>query len=467
MIDDVKDEVINKILVSLCSPGTELYLVGGYIRDLILERLCYDRDYVIKGECAADFAKKAAAFFNGYYVLLDKDFDIARVILPDKKNTLDFAKCFGNDIYEDLKRRDYTVNSISYRIDGLKSSLTDPFNGMGNINKKIIKAVSEKNLIDDPLRLLRGFRLAAQLNFQIENSTINFINKHKLLIHNVSIERINTELIKLFESGHAASNLILMKNIEFLDEILPEMTSQRKIPPNLHHHLSLIDHSIETVRQIEINISNMPQWVQERLNQEPAINIKLISLLKIAGLLHDIGKPSTWQIDEQGRHRFIKHEEVGAEIAVNILKHLKFSKNSIKYITKLIKYHIYPSQVLKSDEGVTEKAVFRMFRRIGEEFPEVIILAISDRLSARGPEISEEIVNNNIKGLYRLLEKYTEWLKKEEVLPKLISGTEIMEILNIPESPQVGRILKTIKEAQIAGDITTREEALDFIKKFD
>ena len=258
-----------------------------------------------------------------------------------------------------------------------------------------------------------------------------------------------------------------MKDIELLDEILPEISIQRKIPPNLHHHLGLLDHSIETVRQIENNIHDMPQWARERLNQKPAANIELISLFKIAGLFHDFGKPSTWQIDELGRHRFIKHEEIGADQVVEVLKRLRFSKNAIKYMTKIIRYHLYPSQILKQDEETTEKAIFRMFRKIGEETPEVILLAMADRLSARGPEISEDIVNNNIKGLYWLLAKYKESLEIQEALPKLLSGHEVMKMLNLPRGPEIGRVIKALKEAQISGDITTKEEAINFVKGYE
>lgn len=464
-IKNIENEAINRILISLSSESTELYLVGGYIRDLILDRYCYDRDYAIKGETALDFAKKAADYFNGYYVVLDKKFDIARVVLPDKKNTLDFAGCFKQDIDEDLKRRDYSINSIAYRIDGKKSELIDPFGGINDLKDKIIRANSEENLIDDPLRLLRAFRLAAQLDFSIEDNTLGYISRNKTLINNVSSERINAELIKLFESGYAAFNLNIMKENEFLDEIFPEITPQRNVPPNLHHHLNLIDHSIESVKQIEINISNLPEWVKDRINFEAAVGIKLISLLKIAAFLHDLGKPSTWQIDELGRHRFIKHEEIGAELSVNLLKRLKFSKNSVKYISKLIKYHLYPSQLLTGGE-VTEKAVQRMIRKLGEETPEIIILAMADRLSARGPEITDEIINNNIRGLYWLLEKYRESQEKAESLPKLLDGNDVMKILDIPKGPEIGKILKALKEAQIAGEINTREEAAGFIKGF-
>lgn len=464
-VNGIKDEAINRILVDTCSENTELYLVGGYIRDVLLERPCYDRDYAIKGESASTFAKKVAEIFNGYYVLLDKDFDIARVIFPDKKNTLDFAACINQDITTDLSRRDYSINAIAYRIDGRNSGLIDPFNGIEDINNSTIRALSEKNLADDPLRLLRAFRIASQLGFNIENNTLEYIKKNKTLIGQVSAERVNVELVKLLESAHSAANLLLMKNLEFLDEVIPDLASQRNIPPNLHHHLPLIEHSIETVRQIELNIKDMPEWFIERIYSDFSVNIKIISLLKLAGLLHDIGKPSTWQIDELGRHRFIKHEEIGAELAVETLKKLKFSKNAIKYITKLIRNHLYPSQLLRSDD-ISEKAQSRMFRKIGEETPEVILLAMSDRLSARGIEITEEVVNKNIKGLYWLLERYDESRKQENILPKLLSGHEIMEVFGMPRGKKVGEMVSVMKEAQINGEIATREEALTFLKGY-
>jgi len=469
-VKNIQNEEINKILINLCAPNSELYIVGGYIRDLLINRSCYDRDYTIAGESAIELAKKSAEYFNGYFVLLDEDFDIARVVLPDKKHTLDFAGCVNQNIFDDLKRRDYTINAIAYRIDGSISGLTDPFNGISDIENKTIRAISEENLTDDPLRLLRAYRLASQIGYKIDELTISYINRHKFLINNVSVERINTELVKLFEGQNAAHNIKLMKESGLLYEILPELKEQEEVPPNLHHHLKLIDHSIEVIKQIETNIHSMPDWVKERLNSEIVPNVKIISLLKFAGLLHDLGKPSTWQIDELGRHRFIKHEDVGAELSVIPLKRLKLSKLSVKYITKLIKYHLYPSQLLKSQDETSEsgsfpseKATLRMFRKIGNETPEEIILAMADRLSARGPEISEDIVNENIKGLRWLLERYRESIEKVEI-PKLLSGYEIMDILGLSNGPQVGKIVKTLHEAQISGDINTKEEAIAFIK---
>lgn len=459
-----KDE-INKKLLELCEEGTELFLVGGYIRDIFLQRECFDKDYAVKGESAISFAHKVAEILEGHFVLLDEVHDIARVVLCNKKNTLDFAGCVGQDINIDLKNRDFTINAIACKIEKNKSELIDPLNGIADLNKKIIRIISEENIIDDPLRVIRAYRFAAQSGFSIENKTLELIEKHKSLIIAVSIERITQELIKLFEGDFVGENLFLMSNSGLLDEIFPELIPQRKVPPNLHHHLGLLEHSIESVKQIENEIKNFPDWAKEHLCRDFSPGVKAISLLKLATLLHDLGKPATWQIDEEGRHRFIKHEELGSEMVFDVLKRLKFSKNSMKYIAKLIKYHMYPSQLLNEGlDNLSEKATMRMFRRIGDDMPELLILAMADRLSARGPEISDIIIQKNIEGLYFLLEKYRKSQEEVRTIPKFVDGKDVMEILGISPSPLLGKILKDLYEAQVSGDVSSREEALEFIK---
>lgn len=463
----IYEDEINKKLLELCEEGTELFLVGGYIRDILLGRECFDKDYAVKGESAISFAGKVAKTFGGYFVLLDEEHDIARVVLSDKKNTLDFAGCVGQDINTDLRNRDFTINAIGCKIEKNKSELIDLLSGIEDLKKKIIRIIDEKNIIDDPLRVLRAYRFAAQFGFSIEKTTLELIEKHKSLITLVSIERITQELIKLFEGDFAGKNLYLMNNSGLFDEIFPELIPQRKIPPNLHHHLGLLEHSIESVKQMENEINNFPDWAKEHLYREFSSGIKVISLLKLATLFHDIGKPPTWQIDEAGRHRFIKHEELGSEMVLDVLKRLKFSKNNMKYVAKLIKYHMYPSQLLNEGlENLSEKATMRMFRRIGDDMPELILLGMADRLSARGSEITDEIVEKNIQGLYFLLEKYKKSQEEVRTIPKLIDGNEVMDILGIPPSPILGKILKDLHEAQISGDVNTREEALEFIKVY-
>ncbi len=463
LIKEINNDPIINLLKDLCSSKSRLYLVGGFIRDYLLGKHSFDKDIVVLGESAIEYAKKFAEKTNGHFVLLDTKNDIARVVLEDKINYFDFAKCENDDILTDLKRRDFTINSIAMTICGNDKDFLDINNGIKDLENGIIKAISEKNIIDDPLRTLRAFRFAAQFDFEIEKDLYNYIKKHKNLIEKIAPERIHQELIKLFESKACSKNLIAMKKSGLLFNIFPELELQLKVPPNPHHHLGLLDHSIETVRQIELITQTLPDWTQEHLYKEQATGIKYISLLKIAALLHDLGKPATWQIDEQGRHRFIKHDERGAEISESLLKRLKFSKAANKYISKLVRFHIYPSHLTRESTLASDKAIARMFRKLGDETPGIMALAMADRYSALGPEISEKMVSRNISGLFNFLDKYKKSKEKEATIPKLLDGNDVIELLQITKGPKVGKILVALKEAQMENKVNTKKEAEIFI----
>ena len=207
----------------------------------------------------------------------------------------------------------------------------------------------------------------------------------------------------------------------------------------------------------------LPEEAKNLLGQNYLGEIKKYAFLKLAGFMHDIGKPKTWTIDEEtGRHRFIKHDSIGAELAPAYLKPLKFSKKQIAYIQTLIKHHIYPSNVNINNE----KSVMKFLRKMDTNTTDIILLAIADRLSAKGPQITEEIINDNLSHLNTLLKRYLELLEEIKPLPKLLSGNEIMDILKIQPSPKLGQIIANLKEAQEDGEITTKEEAINFIKNY-
>ena len=191
-----------------------------------------------------------------------------------------------------------------------------------------------------------------------------------------------------------------------------------------------------------------------------------LAFLKLSGFLHDIGKPSCWTIEEDtGRHRFIQHDLIGSELCIPILKELKFSKKQIEYIKTLIKYHIYPSSLITAPD-VTDKAYLKFYRKMEGYVIDVIILAMADRLSARGEKVTEEMVEHNISNLTKLLNTYLEQQKNIKPIEKLLDGTDIMDILGIKQGPKLGEVIKALKEAQMDSDVTTKDEAIEFVKKF-
>lgn len=450
------------VLKDLLKPDAVLYVVGGFLRDKILNKESLDIDFIVQNQNALELAKDFAQKTGYTFVILDEEYEIARVVNNDKLHYFDFARCEDDDIEKDLKRRDLTINSLCMEVFPLQKVI-DINNSVSDIQNGIIKAVSYKNLVDDPLRILRVFRFASTLNFIIDNDLINFIKENASLIKNSAQERINQEVIKFFEGENSGKYLVLMKETGLLYEIFEVLRAEQNIPKNLHHHLCLIDHSIETVRNLETLLKNEKQEYLELFKEPVVTGYKRTAFLKIASLLHDVGKPSTWTIDDEGRHRFIGHDIEGGEILKSVLKDMKYGKTQANYIITLVKHHIYPSQLARSEECVSQKAINRFFRKLENYVPDVIFLAMSDRLSARGEAITEEIVNNNLSMLKKYLNDYIEFLKTEKPLEKLLSGNEIAEILNIPKDKNLGKIIDELKEAQISGDVCTREDAIEFI----
>lgn len=431
-----KDEILSSYMPFF--KKFDVWLVGGYLRDLYFGKISTDRDLVVAD--AESFARAFAQYSKGHFVELDGENHIYRVVLEDKINYFDITQPLESSLKKDIKRRDFTINSLFYNLTTSRMlGETDDF------ENRIIRTTDVKNLNDDPLRMLRAFRFASLTDFEIAEDIIDFIKKNKVLIHDCAQERISYEILKFFSGNYAAKNLYLMHESGFLREIFPFVDEVEKIPPNSHHHLNLLKHSFETVNQIEL----------------AGYRSEHCALLKLAAFMHDIGKPSTWKIEPEGRHRFINHDVLGAELATKILKQMKFSKKHSKYISTLIKNHIYPSALMS--RGYNEKAMLRFVRKIDLMTPDLIMLAKSDRLCARGPLVSDEMIDNNINNLDNLLKFYENTKESLKPLPKLLDGNEICALLNIEPSEKLGNIINALKEAQLNSVVLTKEDAVKFI----
>ena len=458
IIEKIKsDEILSKIIDKF---DNEIYLVGGTVRDFYMGLESTDRDIIVMDEDARDFALKLSELFQATFVPLDEENKIYRIVLPDKINYIDVTNPVGDSIEKDLMRRDLTINAIAVNI--RTGELIDISGGVTDIMNKCINYVNELNFVDDPLRLLRVYRFQALYGFQLASETINAVCKYSDLIHKPAVERINYELLKLFGGEYAHIALENMNKTWILEEIFPFVKELKQVPPNSHHHLDLFHHSIETVKQVQILYNEAPDEVKEHLRRIDFGGFSRLAHLKLAAFMHDIGKFSTWTIEE-GKHRFIKHDDVGSKMSVKILKDLHFSNKQIDYISSMIKYHIYPSHVMTSPQ-ITEKIMMRYVRKMDTNSIDAIILAQADRLSARGPEITDQIVERNITSLNMLLRFYLEARETLKPLPKLLSGNDVMQILNIKPSKRLGEIMDALHEAQISGDVITKEHAIEFVK---
>ena len=426
---ELLDEIISKYRV---------YLVGGYLRNYFLSnQISIDRDLVVVGDSQA-LALEIAQKLGGTFIELDGENEIYRVVLEDKINYFDVSKAIENDILLDVKRRDFTINSIFYDLN--KKEIFDPLDGIKDIKNKILKTSDFNNFIDDPLRFLRLYRFMALTGFEVDAKLSEFVKNNFNLINQVAKERINYEIIKIFEGDFVAQTLVKMFEDGVLEQVFPFVKEIKRVPPNSHHHLDLVHHSIETVKNIKTN--------------NP--------ILKIAAFYHDIGKPATWTIEPIGRHRFIGHDIKGAEIVKKELEQLKFSNRQIAYISKMIKYHIYPASLINSSDN--KKAFARFVRKMGADTLDIIDLSRADRLSALGEAITKEMLENSLNHLDNL-QKYYESVKDIANAPKsLLDGKEIMEILDLKPSKIIGELIEELVEMQLSGEIKTKEKAIEYIK---
>ena len=451
----------DKILAKIKTLKTPCYLVGGSVRDFLMYKIySHDKDIAVLG--AENFAKKLAVEFDATFIVLDEINKIFRVVLKDKINYIDVSEIVGKSIEEDLTRRDFTINAIAYDI--LNEKIIDVTGGLEDIKKRRLNLIKEENLIEDPLRILRAFRFYALSGFEMTQELKKCLMKHRDIVLSPAKERINYELMKLFGGKYAVKSLLLMDELQILELIFPFVKEFKKVPPNAHHHLNLFMHTIETVNFIQKFYEKANDEEKRHLDSVDFGGFPRINHLKLAGFMHDIGKFSTWTIDETGRHRFIGHDEIGSKLAEKFLKEYKFSKKQIEYVSLMIKKHMYPSSVLCAPD-LNDKVKMRYVRKMNENLIDNIIIAKSDRLSARGVEITDEMVKKNLDGLNALEEFYFSHKELLKPLPVLLNGNEIMEILKIPAGKELGLIIKNLKEAQINGDILTKEQAIDFIKR--
>ncbi|MDD3374381.1 MAG: HD domain-containing protein [Candidatus Omnitrophica bacterium] len=448
----------------------DAFLVGGALRDLYLCREVVDFDFATSKN-AIKIAKIFAKEIKGAFVLLDEEHNCARVARKQKGKllTFDFADFRAKDLKGDLSHRDFTINTISvdikniYNDTNILKQAKDYKKGLKDIRSRTIKMVSKKVFAEDPLRMLRGFSLQAVLDFKIEAKTKAQIKKDLLLISQVARERVREEFFKILSSKNAYKNLKQMHSIGLLERIIPQIASMRYISGGGYHHLSLMDHSFESVRQVEkcfLEFSDNEK-VSEYLNEELACGRKRFALIKLAALLHDAGKPETYK-KERNKITYHGHEHVGRYIVRNIAKMLKMSVNERTALEIMVGHHLRPGY-LSNFKNPTPRAIFRFFRDVKEEAIGVLLLSLSDQRSTRGPLTTEKDQEHHEEIIYGLISKYFEEEKKEKKV-RILTGDDLIKTLKLKPSPVFAKILVRIEEKYALGEIKTKKQALDIAR---
>ncbi len=434
------------------------YLVGGAVRDwLKTGALPLDLDFTLV-DCKAESLSRALADEKqGHWVTLDEGFGIYRIVFDDGWN-VDLADALENSRSIDLARRDLTVNAMA--LDLTSGELFDPFQGASDLQNGVIRMVSEANLADDPLRLLRVFRIATTLQAtQFDAETLAAVTRHKDLLWTVAGERIQYELFRMLSVTPCFEQLTVMAETGLLEVLIPDLVPMRAIGASGFHHLGLFEHTMELVKQAERLLPDCPQNARDWFAQALTPAATRFGLIKLGCLLHDIGKPGTKGTRPDAVHgerlTFYGHEELGEEMADPWLRQLKVSQQVREYIKKLIRWHLYPCQF---GPDALRKSTLRFYRRMGDDTLDVVMLALADRHSACGHWLSDEDFEKSHQAHLWLMSNY-EAEQPAMTMPRLLDGKSVMQLLDIKPGPHIGTVLEALQEAQQLGEVQDENQA--------
>lgn len=433
---------IQSIIKELENKGFESYIVGGCVRDCL--RGIKPEDWDITTNAKPD---QIVQVFPKSYI--ENKFGTVTILTDSKDSTLKEVEItpyridekysdkrhpdkihWAKTIEEDLARRDFTVNAIAFNSEG---KIVDPFSGQKDLKNKIIRAVgrAEDRFSEDALRMMRAVRFATTLNFRIEERTGQAIKKNSFWLRAISKERIRDELMKIIMADRAAEGIELLRKFGLLKHIIPELEEGYKIGQNKHHVYEIYEHSLMSLKF--------------------AAKKKFNKYVRIASLLHDIGKPRVKK-GEGLDSTFYNHEIVGAKMTYRILERLKFSRKDIDKITKLVRYHLFYYNVGE----VGESSVRRLVRQVGpENMEELLQIRMADRIGSGCPKAEPY----KLRHLKYLIEKVSQDPISAKTLK--ISGNEVMEILKIKPGPKVGQVLDILLGYVLENPQKNKKEILE------
>ncbi|EIM73080.1 polynucleotide adenylyltransferase [Nitritalea halalkaliphila LW7] len=441
------------------SMGMEAYVVGGFVRDYLLGRgLKKDIDFVCVGsgiELATAVAKSYDAHvplsvFKNFGTAMVKlaDYDIEFVGARKESYHRDSRKPIVEDgtLEEDQERRDFTINALAICVNGDRfGELIDPFEGLKDLKRKIIRtpAAPDTTFSDDPLRMMRAIRFAAQLQFDIEPETFEGICRNAGRLSIISQERIIDELNKIILCPQPSYGFKLLFVSGLLQEFFPEMVELQGVDSvGDRSHKDNFYHTLQVLDNISKHTDNL--W------------------LRWAAIMHDIAKPATKRYSQKVGWTFHGHEDKGARMTPGIFKRLKLPMDErMKYVQKLVRLHLRPI-ALVSDK-VTDSAVRRLLFDAGDEIEDLMTLCRADVTSKNNARVKRYLANFD-----KVEQKMLEVEEKDQVrnFQPPVSGEEIMELFQLKPSKIVGELKNEIKEAILEGEIqNNREEALAFLTK--
>ena len=492
----------------------EAWLVGGALRDLLDGREPAYLDFVTTLD-AQEIAKDLAATLHGSPFPLDELRKTWRIVLPQATQLREIdISTIETGLEADLRRRDFTVDALAAPInpDGTLGKIIDLFGGVEDLHARRLRMLGESALQEDPLRMLRAVRLAVELDMTVDDGTAVAVRRSAPSLNESAAERQRDELVRIFETPRSAEGVRLLDSLGLLDVMLPELGPSRGCEqPFEHHYWDVFDHLVETVASLDRMLApygsnralrpgpgpaswqsgKATGWLgrlldrTERQQERPWLaetfrrglrrfeldeyldssvgGTSRRALIKLAGLLHDVSKPETKTDEPDGRVRFFGHSEQGAAKASAICQRLRFGGREAAFVSKLVEEHLRPFQ-LANKALPSSRALYRFFRDLGDAAPGVLILSLADAAAARGPRLQPERWRGHVAYIAYVLENGLAQRNVVTRQPRLVTGSDLIEALGLEPGPEIGRMLAAIEEAVAAGEVTSKQEAIELAR---
>jgi putative nucleotidyltransferase with HDIG domain len=485
-----------KRILSLLPREVPIYLVGGAIRDALLNHQSYDLDFSTADD-AMKIARQLADDLGAAYFPLDPVRKVARLVLkPDKRVKyggtgpirVDFSTYQGADLTADLVGRDFTINAMAVEVHQLQT-LVDPTGGVADLITKRLRACSPDSFLDDPVRVLRAVRFSVDLGFNITPETLQQMREATPLLPTISPERLRDELFRILNISHPGTSLRILDLIGAIEYVLPEVCTLKEVQQSQPHVMDAWDHTLDILNRLEslldilgtgsslakaenltnglvvMQLGRYRQRLAEHLSNALNPDRPHRGLIFLAGLYHDVGKKTTQTVDADGKISFIGHGQVGGEIVAKRGQALKLSKIEIDRLVTIVSHHMRPS-LLSHHEGTPSRtAVYHFFRDTGAAGVDICILSMADILATYGPTLPQDRWIRHLEVVQALLGAW--WEESEDRLFPigLVNGEELMDALDLAPGPQLGFLLESIREAQITHEIQDKEEAISLARK--
>jgi poly(A) polymerase len=438
---------------------SQAWIVGGALRDELLGRPVRDVDIAVTGD-PERAARETAAELRGPVFQLSGTFGAWRVIDRRGGRVFDFSPLQGDTIEDDLARRDFTVNAMARPREG--GGLIDPHGGRADLKSRTLRVVSPRAYETDPLRALRLVRLAAELGFTSDPTTESLTRAAAPRVADAAGERVFAELRRLVIADGVLDGLALADRLGVLASVLPEVSALHSVEQSRYHHLDVYDHTVEVLSQLIALEKDVSPRLRSVLDEPLADELTRGQALRLGALLHDIGKPVTREVRDDGRVTFMRHDRIGAEMVRAVCRRLRTSERLSAFVGALTRHHLALG-FLVHERPLDRRTTYRYLAQTTPVEVEVTLLSCADRLATRGRK-AEKATQAHLELARDLMESALDW--REHGPPRLpLRGDELAAELGIPPGPELGRLIRGLTEAAYAGEACTRGEAVELARK--